>query len=193
MALLEKEDVLVDDLEGVLLRIEDENAKQKFWTKSEKGVIRIIHIDFKKFLEENGFYKFNPEGSKNYVFVKVTNNLIDHTSEKEIKDFILCYLLEEDDTSIYNHFADNTRFFREEFLTLLSSIDVFFIEDTLHNCPALFCQVRQLGKAPPFRLHAEIVTIHQILLCPARGRVNRIPSGDNSAGGEVLPGLIQDE
>lgn len=128
---LEKEDILVDDLEGVLLRIEDENAKQKFWTKSEKGVIRIIHIDFKKFLEENGFYKFNPEGSKNYVFVKVTNNLIDHTSEKEIKDFILCYLLEEDDTSIYNHFADNTRFFREEFLTLLSSIDVFFIEDTL--------------------------------------------------------------
>tara|TARA_R110002020_G_scaffold475807_1_gene712524 strand:+ start:229 stop:2643 length:2415 start_codon:yes stop_codon:yes gene_type:complete len=128
---LEKEDILVDDLEGVLLRIEDENAKQKFWTKSEKGAIKIIHIDFKKFLEENGFYKFNPEGSKNYVFVKVTNNLIDHTSEKEIKDFILSYLLEEDDTSIYNHFADQTRYFREEFLTLLSSIDVFFIEDTL--------------------------------------------------------------
>ena len=88
---LEKEDILVDDLEGVLLRIEDENAKQKFWTKSDKGAIKIIHIDFKKFLEENGFYKFNPEGSKNYVFVKVTNNLIDHTSEKEIKDFILSW------------------------------------------------------------------------------------------------------
>tara|TARA_R100000773_G_scaffold43538_1_gene42224 strand:+ start:183 stop:2594 length:2412 start_codon:yes stop_codon:yes gene_type:complete len=117
-------------LENVIRRLEDEQDKQKFWSKSEKGVVKIIHISFKKFLEENGFYKFNPEGSKNYVFVRVTNNLIDHTSEKEIKDFVLSYLLDVEDTSIYNYFAECTRYFREEFLTLLSSIDVFFIEDT---------------------------------------------------------------
>ena len=127
---LEEEKFDVDNVDSVLERIEDENAKQKFWTKSEKGVIKIVHIAFKQFLEENGFYKFNPQGSKNYVFVRVTNNLIDHTSEKEIKDFILNYLLDEDDISIYNYFAEHTRYFREEFLTLLSSIDVFFIEDT---------------------------------------------------------------
>ncbi len=127
---LEEEKFDVDNVDSVLERIEDENAKQKFWTKSEKGVIKIIHIAFKQFLEEHGFYKFNPQGSKNYVFVRVTNNLIDHTSEKEIKDFILNYLIEEDDISIYNYFAEHTRYFREEFLTLLSSIDVFFIEDT---------------------------------------------------------------
>ena len=28
--------------------------------------------------------------------------------------------------SIYNYFADQTRFFREEFLTLLSTIDIYF-------------------------------------------------------------------
>ena len=64
------------------------------------------------------------------MFVKVTNNLIDHTSEKEIKDFVLNYLLEVDDLSVYNYFAEHTRYFREEFLTLLSSIDVYFIEDS---------------------------------------------------------------
>ena len=127
---LEEEKFDVDNVDSVLERIEDENAKQKFWTKSDKGVIKIVHIAFKQFLEENGFYKFNPQGSKNYVFVRVTNNLIDHTSEKEIKDFILNYLLSDDDISIYNYFAEHTRYFREEFLTLLSSIDVFFIEDT---------------------------------------------------------------
>ena len=99
-------------------------------TKSDGCNKKIVHISFKKFLEDNGFYKYNPEGSKNYVFVKVTNNLIDHTSEKDIKDFILEYLLELDDAQVYNYFADNTRYFREEFLTLLGSIDVFFIEDT---------------------------------------------------------------
>jgi hypothetical protein len=117
-------------IDSVLNKVEEENAKQTFWTKNDKGIIKIIHILFKHFLEDNGFYKYCPEGSKNYVFVKVTNNLIDHTSEKEIKDFVLAHLLELDDMSVYNYFADNTRFFKEEFLSMLSTIDIFFIEDT---------------------------------------------------------------
>ena len=125
---LEEVDPLI--VENVVNRLEEEQSTHKFWTKNEKGVIKIIHILFKHFLEENGFYKFCPEGSKNYVFVRVTNNLIDHTSEKEIKDFILNYLLEVDDFAVYNYFAEHTRYFREEFLTLLNSIEVYFIEDS---------------------------------------------------------------
>jgi hypothetical protein len=119
-----------DTIEAVLNKVEEENSKQTFWNKNEKGVIRIVHILFKQFLEDNGFYKFCPEGGKNYIFVKVTNNLIDHTSEKEIKDFILSHLLELDDIAVYNYFADNTRFFKEEFLSMISTIDILFIEDT---------------------------------------------------------------
>jgi hypothetical protein len=119
-----------DTIEAVLTKVEEENAKKTFWDKSEKGVIRIVHILFKQFLEDNGFYKFCPEGGKNYVFVKVTNNLIDHTSEKEMKDYVLTHLLELDDIGVYNYFADNTRFFKEEFLSMLSTIDILFIEDT---------------------------------------------------------------
>ena len=119
-----------DVIDSVLAKIEEENSKMTFWTKNDKGIIKIIHVLFKEFLEDNGFYKFCPEGGKNYVFVKVTNNLIDHTSEKEIKDFVLSYLLELDDVSIYNYFADNTRFFKEEFLSLLSTIEIYFIADT---------------------------------------------------------------
>jgi hypothetical protein len=119
-----------DVIDAVLSRLEEENEQVSFWTKSEKGVIKIDHLEFKNFLEEHGFYKYCPEASKNYVFVKVTNNLIDHTSEKEIKDFILSYLLTIDDRTIYNFFADSVRFFREEFLTLLATIDIYFIKDT---------------------------------------------------------------
>tara|TARA_R100001594_G_scaffold11802_5_gene26467 strand:- start:9811 stop:12228 length:2418 start_codon:yes stop_codon:yes gene_type:complete len=129
------EETNLDDktIEAVLHKVEEENSLKQFWTKNEKGTIKIVHILFKHFLEDNGFYKYCPEGSKNYVFVRVTNNLIDHTSEKEIKDFILDHLLNLDDTSIYNYFADNTRLFREEFLTLLSTIDIYFIADTKEN------------------------------------------------------------
>lgn len=119
-----------DTIDSVVERVEKENSALSFWTKSEKGVIKIVHILFKQFLEDHGFYKYCPEGGKNYVFVRVTNNLIDHTSEKEIKDFILNHLIELDDLSIYNYFADNVRYFREEFLTLLNTIDIYFIEDT---------------------------------------------------------------
>ena len=122
-----------DTIDSVLSKVEEDNAKQTFWDKNDRGVIRIVHILFKQFLEDNGFYKFCPEGSRNYVFVKVTNNLIDHTSEKEIKDFILTYLLELDDISVYNYFADNTRFFKEEFLSMLSTIDIYFIEDNKYS------------------------------------------------------------
>lgn len=119
-----------DVIEAVLNKVEEENSKQTFWSKNDKGFVRIIHIQFKQFLEDNGFYKYCPEGGKNYVFVKVTNNLIDHTSEKEIKDFVLQHLLELDDISLYNYFADQTRFFKEEFLSMLSTIDIYFIADS---------------------------------------------------------------
>ena len=126
---LEDNNIDKSTIESVLTKVEDDNSKQIFWTKSDKGVVKIVHILFKGFLEDNGFYKYCPEGGKNYVFVRVTNNLIDHTSEKEIKDFVLNHIMDLDDISIYNYFADQTRLFREEFLTLLSTIDIYFIED----------------------------------------------------------------
>ena len=86
---LKESDIEEEVIDSVMERIEQENARQQFWSKSDKGAIKIIHILFKTFLEDNGFYKYNPEGGKNYVFVRVTNNLIDHTDEKEIKDFVL--------------------------------------------------------------------------------------------------------
>ena len=119
-----------DTIDAVLNKVEEENAKQTFWDRNERGVIKIVHILFKQFLEDSGFYKYCPEGGKNYVFVKVTNNLIDHTSDKEIKDYVLGHLLDLDDIAVYNYFADNTRFFKEEFLSMLSTIDIYFIEDT---------------------------------------------------------------
>ncbi len=119
-----------ETIESVLNKVEEENASQTFWDRNDRGVIKIVHIHFKQFLEDNGFYKYCPEGGKNYIFVKVTNNLIDHTSDKEIKDFVLAHLLELDDIAVYNYFADNTRFFDEKFLSLLSTIEIYFIADS---------------------------------------------------------------
>jgi len=121
---------LPDHTIDAVIKKAEEGKDNEFWTKNEKGVIKIVPLYFKKFLEESGFYKYTPEGSKSFVFVRVTNNLIDHSSEKEIKDFVLDYLYQIEDVSIYNYFAEQTRYFKEEFLTLINTIDVYFIEDT---------------------------------------------------------------
>ena len=114
-------------IDSIIDRAEEE--QYKFWFKNEKGIIKIIPIDFKRFLQDNGFYKYCPEGSKNYVFIKVTSCEINHSNEKDIKDFVLKYLETYDDISVYNYFADTTRFFREDYLNLLDTLEPFFIED----------------------------------------------------------------
>ena len=126
---LEESMLAAEVIDSVIQKAEEDNSV-KFWTLSSRGVVKAIPLIFKKFLESNGFYKFCPDGQKNYVFVKVTNNLIENTTEKEIKDFILNYLHDLDDMAIYNYFADQTRLFKEDFLSLLGTIDVYFIEDS---------------------------------------------------------------
>lgn len=121
--------------EGIINDVIDtiDKDEQKFWNKSDKGAISIVHYAFRDFLEDNGYYKFYPENTKTFVFVKVTNNLIDNTSEDEIKDFVLNYLETVDDLSVYNFFADKTRVFKEDFLSLLSPVNVYFMEDDKDN------------------------------------------------------------
>jgi hypothetical protein len=79
------------------------------------------------------------------VFVKVTNNLIDHTSEKEIKDFILNYLQEVDDLSVSTITLQTTLdFLVRSSLPYYHTIDIYFIEDTKDSAYLYYqnCAVR---------------------------------------------------
>ena len=118
------------EVDNLIVRLEEDANLFTFWYKTDKGLVKIVHIEFKNFLETQGFYKYHVDGSNTFVLVRIINNLIDHTSEKEIKDFVLDYLIKLEDKSIFNYFADNVRFFKEDFLSMLSTIDVFFIADT---------------------------------------------------------------
>ena len=138
----------VDDsiVKAVVSDLEKDSSIKRFWLKSERGAISIVHYLFKEFLQHRGFYKFAPHDSKKYMFVKVTNNLIERASEEEIKDFVLGYLEKFDDLSIYNFFADKTRYFKEDFLSLLDTVDVHFVQDEqdfsfiyFRNCALKVC------------------------------------------------------
>lgn len=126
----ENSELSSEDVNKVITEIEKSESNTQFWVKSEKGTIKIIAYSFKKFLEDNGFHKIYPEGSQNYIFVRIVNNLIDNTSPEEIKDFVLDYLIQLEDRSIYNFFAEKVSYFQENFLNLLETIDIHFMKDT---------------------------------------------------------------
>jgi hypothetical protein len=106
-----------------------ETNPNEFWTKSSKGKIELVPNLFRDFLTKEGFYKYYPEGSKNFVFVRVKDNVITDSSEDVIKDFILKYLEGINDMSIYNFFAMNTKFFTETFLNFITNINTNFMTD----------------------------------------------------------------
>ena len=126
---LEESGVGDDVIDAVIEQAEEDVAEKKFWTVTDRGTISVIPIMFREFLESNGFYKYNPEGSKSFIFVKVTNNLIEDTTDHEIKNFVLKYLEDTKNLDVYNYFADKTRLFKEDYLSMLSPVQVHFISD----------------------------------------------------------------
>jgi len=121
------EGVLIDQV----IKKEEENlGSSDFWVKSDRGVVSIIPFKFKEFLETHGYYKYTPDGSDNFIFIQIKSNIIDWTNDDKIKDFVLDYLLTIEDLSIYNYFAERTKYFKEDFLSLLSYKDIHFMEES---------------------------------------------------------------
>lgn len=119
----------VEDIEEVVERISNDPSPKKFWTVSDKGSVSVMPHMMKQFLEYNGFYKFSPHDSNVFMFVRVTNNLIEKVGDEALKDFVLDYLIGLEDMSIYNYFANQTRLFKKDFLSLVDTVNVHFIED----------------------------------------------------------------
>lgn len=103
---------------------------QIFWSKNDKGVVKMVHHLFREFLEDNGFYKFYPEGSDNFIFVRKVSNRVQNVTDQQIKDFVLRYIEDKiKDMAVWNFFADKTRFFKEDFLSFLHEIQINFVKD----------------------------------------------------------------
>lgn len=114
-------------------QIEELPEITEFWTKSSKGKVEVVPHLFRLFLNNNGFFKYYPPGSRTFVFVRVIDNLMSDVTDDMIKDFVLDYLMDIDDMMVYNYFAMNTKFFQETFLNFVPKIDAVFKEDTIDS------------------------------------------------------------
>ena len=121
-----------------LNELTDEINKLNFWHFNKKGNLILDHLLYKQWLESNGFYKYYPDNSESFIFIKVTNNLIDNTNEVKIKDFVLSELLKLKEHKVYEYMAANPKYFKEDYLNILGETNVFFKEDTIDKAYIYF-------------------------------------------------------
>ena len=110
--------------------IAEANPVDIFWFRTKSNKIQIDNYKYKVWLQENGFFKFYPDGSESFIFIRVENNLIDNTTDVKIKDFVLNHLLVQKEHDVYQYMTNFPKFFKEDVLNTLDSTNVKFKNDT---------------------------------------------------------------
>ncbi len=119
-----------EDIETVISEAKENESIDIFWSISSRGKVTIISKKFKDYLRQKGYYRYYPESSETFVFVKVESNLIDFTTEYKIKTAVLNELEENKHFEVYEYLAVNTRYFREDYLSIIDTISVSMKQDT---------------------------------------------------------------
>jgi hypothetical protein len=117
------------EIESAIDEYKNNVSVSEFWQHDDKGKIKISNIKFKQFLEQNGFKKLYPEGSENFVFIRVQNNLIENTTPELIKDYVLNYLYKRN-SQAYEYMTSASKYFKEDYLNFLETSNIAFYEDS---------------------------------------------------------------
>lgn len=148
-AIAKELDLSEDVAEEVSVQVRETLAVTDFWAYNEKGKVVLSPHKYKFFLEQNQFCKFFPEGSAAYLFVRINSNLLEDTAAAYMKDFVLSYLLDRADIGYapYDFMANQTRLFKDDYLSMLETAEVKLKKDTEDTCYLYFqnCAV-QVGR-----------------------------------------------
>lgn len=125
-----------EELEGCINGIKDNISVTDFWYYNEENKIKLSPHKYKFWLQQHNFCKYFPSENNTYTFIKKEQNLIEETSDKRIKDFVLDNLLSRPDIGFppYDFMASSSKFFSSDFLSFLESSDIKLKEDTVSDC-----------------------------------------------------------
>lgn len=103
----------------------------EFWKWSGTSN-KIDFLKLKKFLQDNGFYRYEID-EKNFIFIRVIDNSIQEVDVRHIKDFMLRCLESWEKSDIYNMIAENTKL-KKEYLNYLDPLKIVWNKDTKDTC-----------------------------------------------------------
>jgi hypothetical protein len=140
-----------NEIEKCIDEIKDEISVSDFWYYNDKGKVNLSPHKYKFWLQQNNFFKYFPTDTSTFTFIKIEQNLVEETSEKRIKDFVLNHLLTREDIgfSPYDFMASSPKYFQSDFLSFLESSEIKIKEDTQTECFLYFnnCVVKITDEA----------------------------------------------
>lgn len=134
------------EIEKCIDEIKEEFSVSDFWYYNDKGKINLSPHKYKYWLQQNNFFKYFPTDTNTFTFIKIEQNLVEETSEKRIKDYVLDHLLSREDIGFnpYDFMASSPKYFQPDFLSFLESSEINIKEDTQTDCFLYFknCSVK---------------------------------------------------
>lgn len=110
--------------------IKDNYEHIDFWFIDKKGNVKIDNLNFKLFLESNGFRKYYHDDNSKPSFIKVKSNLVEYVTVEAIKDYTLSYLIERQELEVWKYCASYMTLFSDKFLNFLDAIHLKMLSDT---------------------------------------------------------------
>lgn len=119
-----------NDLNKEVQAIKKEAQTGVFWSGSGKD-FKVSAFLFKSYLEGMNFYKFYPANqTKSFIFISKNGNFVNTTFEPQIKDKVLQDMILRSEIDVYDHLADNTKFFQSAYLNMLETATITTEKDT---------------------------------------------------------------
>lgn len=113
--------------------LRNEYDHEDFWYYEEdsKGntKIKIDSLKYKYFLERNGFKKHFSHDSQKPTWIYVDSNKVVETSPEKIKDFVLDYLMQRKEMTVWNKCVGYHMLFSENYLNMLGTIELKMLPD----------------------------------------------------------------
>jgi len=107
----------------------------QFWSVSEKGNYSLNNKRFKDFLESNDYFKKSPNEASTFDFVNKDGIFVKIVYEKDIKDYVLDWVEENDaPEGVFNLMTGNLKFFKREFLSMLCTKEIKTLRDDKDTC-----------------------------------------------------------
>jgi hypothetical protein len=101
-----------------------------FWSGSGKD-FKVSAFLFKSYLEGMNFYKYYPSNqTKSFIFISKDGNFVNTTFEPQIKDKVLQDMILRSEIDVYDHLADNAKFFQPTYLNMLETATITTEKDT---------------------------------------------------------------
>jgi hypothetical protein len=91
----------------------NDNNLMPFWSVNQNGKIDLNNYLFKKFLEQNDYFKNKPNANSTFNIIKKNGIFLEIKDETDLKDFILNYVEDNDlGIGVYNLMSGKIKYFK---------------------------------------------------------------------------------